>query len=219
MNIFLKRNKERTHLISRRAFLKKTAVAACGFAAFGADSCRNLAPSTNTMELKQTTSEFELEYEIPAEMPSLLDIPGCSSRIAADRRYSIEHIWVLPITQDVVFIGITEKLVSLLSGPYAVDLRTSGSVVNRDDAFGSIQGFKISVDLISPVSGTIISVNKELIDSQVPFDEQSGEGEHIAALENDAYRMGWLVTMRLSSIGELEHLLSPEQYISLNAKV
>jgi glycine cleavage system H protein len=216
--MFLKRNKERTHLISRRTFLKQTTVAACGFAAFGGGSCRNFAPSTKTKEQNKTTPEFGIDYKMPAEMPPLLEITGSSSRIAADRGYSIEHIWVLPVTQDVVFIGITEKLVSLLSGPYAVDLRTSGSVINRDDAFGSIQGFKISVDLISPVSGTIISVNKELIDSQVPFDEQSGEGEHIPALENDTYRTGWLVTMRLSSIGELGQLLSPEQYLSLNTK-
>jgi glycine cleavage system H protein len=219
MNIYLTGNKDKIHFPSRREFLKETAVAACGFAACGAGSCRNLGPSINTKQTNETKSEFSFDYKLPAEMPLLLEIPGCSLKIAADRCYSVEHIWILPVTENSVVMGITEKLVSLLSGPYAVDLRAAGSTINRDDTFGSIQGFKISVDLISPVSGTIISVNKELINSQVPFDEQSAGGEHITALANDAYRSGWLVAMKLDSTEELEPLLSPEQYISLNAKI
>ena len=151
-------------------------------------------------------------------MPPLLNVPGCTFQVAADRRYSMEHIWVLPATQLVVVMGITEKMVTLFSGPYGIDLPAPGRTFNQGDTFGYAQGFKMSIDLICPVSGTIIAVNKELLAQQIPFDEQPAEGTHIPSLANDTYRSGWMVMMYLNKPEEVKGLLTPEEYVALCAK-
>jgi glycine cleavage system H protein len=205
---------------SRREFLKSAGLVACGAAvtAISAGSCRRAETKYSESSPTQSVSATEYNYIPPADMPPLVAVPGSTFRVAADRRYSLEHIWVLPGSQNTVVLGISEKLVLLLSGPYGIDLPLVGSTFKKGDGFGYIEGFKVFVDLVCPVSGSVISVNQDLISQQVPFDQQSESGEPIPALVNDTYRSGWMFVLLLSSPDELKELMTWEEYVALCSK-
>ena len=204
---------------TRREFLKEAGLLACGATLSPAlmSSCQQ-EPVTGTENTPtQTTTEFSGTYVPSTNPPPLLSVPGCTFKVAADRRYTLEHLWVLPTSQNTAAMGITEKLVALLEGPFAIELPVEGESFTRGDAFGFIEGFKLYVDLVCPVSGKIVSMNKEIIEQQKPFSDQDAQGERIPAFD-DPYNRGWLVEILLSNPQELNSLLTVDEYIAVSAK-
>jgi hypothetical protein len=57
-------------------------------------------------------------YVPPSEAPPLLDFPGLTSTVATDRLYSYEHIWIKPISSNLVVLGVTDKLQALMGSFY-----------------------------------------------------------------------------------------------------
>jgi glycine cleavage system H protein len=149
----------------------------------------------------------------PAAMPKLLDIPGCESKVADDRYYSMNQMWVKTINGNLVAIGISEQLDLTLDKPTHVDMPTPGTWLGQNDTIGSIEGYKMSADLICPVSGQIMALNTYLL-AWTPGEVLEG----IPGLTDDPYRTGWLFTMMLSKPDELKGLLSPAAFVSLIAK-
>jgi glycine cleavage system H protein len=98
-------------------------------------------------------------------------------------------------------------MVDILSEPYSLSLSPVGTQLNAGDDFGSMEGYKLSTDLISPVSGIIIEANSYLT---IPV----GQGGNIQDINVDPYGLGWLVIMQLTKPSELSSLLTPQQYIN-----
>jgi glycine cleavage system H protein len=81
-----------------------------------------------------------------------------------DLLYSREHIW-LRIDGDLATIGITDYAQENLGEVVSVELPEGDSDVEQDEPFGTIESSaKGVVELISPVSGQIISVNEDIAD-------------------------------------------------------
>jgi glycine cleavage system H protein len=168
------------------------------------------APTTTTSTPPTTTSgNGSYEYH-PVMDYELLDIEGCTSRVADDRLYDDEHTWVKQLEPDVAVIGITDKMALLTDIIKAIDLKGPGEVIHQDDSFGYAHGAKMSVELISPVSGTVIRKNNGI------FEEPYGYAE---VINKRPYDDGWLLIIRLSDPGELDGLLTPEEYAMQNRKV
>jgi glycine cleavage system H protein len=104
-------------------------------------------------------------------------------------------------------MGVTTTMVDILAEPYSLSLPPVGTQLNSGDDFGSIEGYKLTSDLISPVSGIIIEANSYLT---IPV----GQGGNIQPINNDPYGAGWLVVMQLSNPSELSSLLTPQQYVN-----
>ena len=106
-------------------------------------------------------------------------------------------------------MGITATLVEILGEPYDLSLPKLGDTLVSGDTFGSIEGSKMSTDLISPVSGQVIQINDLL-------DTVSGMQLSILWDTPDApYNAGWMIVVSLIKPAELKDLLSPQNYISL----
>ena len=180
-------------------------------------SCQQAPAAETESTPTQGTAEFSGKYEPSMNPPTLLSVPGCTFKVAADRRYTIEHLWVLPTSQNTVAMGITEKLVALLEGPFAIELPVEGESFTKGVAFGFIEGFKLYVDLVCPVSGKIVSMNKAIIEQQKPFSDQDAQGERLPAFD-DPYVSGWLVVLMLNNPQELNSLLTADEYVALSAK-
>jgi len=133
-----------------------------------------------------------------------MTIPGCDAYVALDRKYSSNHIWVLP-SQDnrTALIGITVSLVKIGGGFTSITVRSLGTVLNaaREDSFGWFSGYKVITDLISPVSGIIIDVYEKGFHADGHF---------------DAYDQG-LAVIQLSNPGELDKLYTPQYYAYLES--
>jgi glycine cleavage system H protein len=122
-----------------------------------------------------------------------------------DLRYTKEHEWVR-VDGDSGTIGITDYAQDMLGDVVYLDLPAVGATVAQHDKMGEIESVKAVSDLYSPVSGEIIEVNQEAVDSP-------------ELVNNEPYARGWMIKVRLSDAGEVDGLLSAEDYEALVDKI
>jgi len=116
----------------------------------------------------------------------------------SDRVYSKEHEWVV-VDGDVATIGISSFAQDQLGEVVYVDLPSVGDELAAGDSFGEIESVKSVSELFAPVSGEITEVNSALDDSP-------------ETVNADPHEAGWMVKVSLSDAGELDALMSAEDY-------
>ncbi len=115
-----------------------------------------------------------------------------------DFLYSREHIW-LRIDGDMATLGITDYAQESLGEILSVEFPEIDTYVERDETFCSIESTKAVVDLVSPVSGTIVSVNEDINDD-------------IGIINSDPHDIGWLVVIEMDDMEQLDDLLDATGY-------
>jgi len=115
-----------------------------------------------------------------------------------DLLYSREHVWVR-VDGDLATIGITDHAQEKLGEILSLDLPEVDSYVEKDEPFGSIESAKAVVELISPVSGVIISVNEDITDD-------------IGIINSDPHDTGWMIIVEMDGLEELDDLLDTRGY-------
>ncbi len=118
--------------------------------------------------------------------------------IPDDLLYSREHVWVR-VEDDLATIGITDHAQEKLGEILSLDLPEADSYVERDEPFGTIESAKAAVELISPVSGVVISVNEDITDE-------------IGVINSDPNETGWMIIVDLEDPAELDELLDAKGY-------
>jgi glycine cleavage system H protein len=113
-------------------------------------------------------------------------------------KYSKEHVWVR-IENGSAVIGITDFAQEELGLVSGVELPDDGDTIEQDDSFGSIEARKTVAELYAPFSGTVQSVNHEVIDNP-------------GLINDDPYDSGWLVEVSLDDVDELKGLMSADDY-------
>ncbi len=116
-----------------------------------------------------------------------------------DLKYTKEHLWVKPQEDGMVLAGITDFAQSQLGDIVYVEVETEGESINQDQIFGTIEATKTVSDLFMPVSGEIVSFNKEL--------ERNPEW-----VNTNPFDKAWIIKIKMSEPTQLENLLSAEQY-------
>lgn len=116
----------------------------------------------------------------------------------SDRVYSKEHEWVI-VDGDVATIGISSFAQDQLGEVVYVDLPAAGDELTAGESFGEIESVKSVSELFAPVSGEITEVNTALDDSP-------------ETVNADPHEAGWMVKVSLSDAGELDALMSAEDY-------
>ena len=118
--------------------------------------------------------------------------------IPDDLLYSREHVWVR-VDGDLATIGITDHAQEKLGEILSLDLPEADSYVERDEPFGTIESAKAAIELISPISGVVISVNEDITDE-------------IGVVNSDPHDTGWMVIVDLEDPEELDDLLDARGY-------
>ncbi len=113
-------------------------------------------------------------------------------------KYTKEHEWVRE-DGDTVTVGITDHAQGELGDIIFVEFPEIGQKIERDEPFGTIEAVKTVADLFAPISGTVIEINETLDDSP-------------ESVNNDPYGDGWMVKVSVSEPGELDNLMSADQY-------
>jgi glycine cleavage system H protein len=116
----------------------------------------------------------------------------------SDRVYSKEHEWVI-VDGDVATIGISDFAQDQLGEVVYVDMPSEGDALKSGDSFGEIESVKSVSELFAPVSGEIVEVNSSL-------------GDTPEIVNSDPHGSGWMIKVRLDDAGELDALLSAEDY-------
>jgi glycine cleavage system H protein len=118
--------------------------------------------------------------------------------IPDDLLYSREHVWVR-VEGEIATIGITDHAQEKLGEIVALDLPEVDSYVEWNEPFGTIETVKGVVELISPVSGVVISVNEDITDD-------------IGIINSDPHDTGWMIIVEMEDLEELDDLLDVSGY-------
>jgi glycine cleavage system H protein len=112
--------------------------------------------------------------------------------------YTKDHEWI-DSTSNTAKIGVTSFAVEQLGDIVHVELPQVGETFAAGASFGTIESTKTVSDLYMPVSGKVIEVNKEAVDSP-------------ESLQADPYVKGWLVKVELSGTPDKATLLDGKGY-------
>ena len=113
-------------------------------------------------------------------------------------KYTISHEWVM-VNGDTATVGITDYAQGELGDIIFIEVQDLGTKVMKGEPFGTIEAVKTVVDLVAPVSGEIIDINRVLEDSP-------------QEINDDPYGEGWIVQIKISDSDEVEDLLSDSEY-------
>lgn len=115
--------------------------------------------------------------------------------------YSESHEYVR-VDGEYAYIGITDFAQQSLGNVVYVDMPDVDDEVTAGEEFGAVESVKAASDLISPVSGSIVEINKELED-------------HPELINQDAFA-NWIIKVKLKDANELQALMDATAYVSFN---
>ena len=115
-----------------------------------------------------------------------------------DLRYDAHHQWARR-EGDLWRCGITAYQADAAGDMVYLGLPDVGAEVRRDQEVGSVESGKWVSSLFAPVSGTVVEVNRALVDDP-------------ALVNRSPYAEGWIFAMRST---EEEPGLSVEEYVEV----
>ena len=120
-------------------------------------------------------------------------------KLDANAKYAKTHEWVR-IENGVAVVGISDAAQDMLSDVVYVDLPKEGASVTAGKEVATVESVKAAEDIIAPVSGTVVAVNREL--------------EATPELVNQKPYAAWFFKIQPSAAldGELAALMSPADY-------
>jgi glycine cleavage system H protein len=118
-----------------------------------------------------------------------------------DLRYHREHDWAR-IEGDTATLGITWYAQDALGEIVHYEPPDEGGSLARDESYGEVESVKAVSDVISPLSGEVLEVNRKVVEEPETINE-------------DPYGEGWLVKIRLSDPAEADDLLEAAAYRKL----
>jgi glycine cleavage system H protein len=122
-----------------------------------------------------------------------------------DLKYHPEHDWAR-VEGDEAVLGITWFAQDALGELVHFEPPETGSTIAKDGTYGEVESVKAVSDLIAPLSGEVLEVNKQVVDAPETVNE-------------DPYGAGWLVRIRMSDPSEVDALLEPEAYRKILAEL
>jgi glycine cleavage system H protein len=120
-------------------------------------------------------------------------------------RFSGAHVWVR-VEGDVAELGLSDYLQDQMGEITSIDLPDLGDVLHARRRMGHVESDDASSPIEAPVSGEVIEVNPEVL-------------ENPDVVNAEPYGSGWLLKVRLEDKGELEDLISEEEYAELTTEV
>jgi glycine cleavage system H protein len=113
-------------------------------------------------------------------------------------RYTKDHEYIR-VEGDAGIVGISDYAQAQLGDVVYVELPTVGKTLAKGDEAAVVESVKAASEVYAPVSGEVVEVNSDL------------EGAP-GAVNEDAAGRGWFLKIRLTNPGELEGLMTEEQY-------
>ena len=121
------------------------------------------------------------------------------NEIPGDLKFLSSHEWVRVESDGTVTVGISDHAQDLLGDIVFVELPEIGQSVDAENDTAIVESVKAASDIYSPLSGEVIEVNSLLEDQP-------------EIINSSPYEDGWFYKLTPSDVGELDNLLSPEDY-------
>jgi glycine cleavage system H protein len=113
-------------------------------------------------------------------------------------KYHREHDWAR-IDGDEAVLGITWFAQDSLGELVHFEPPTDGQQIQLGASYGEVESVKAVSDVIAPLSGEVLEVNRKAVDEPETVNE-------------DPYGEGWLIRIRLSKPAEADELLDAGAY-------
>jgi len=113
-------------------------------------------------------------------------------------KISQDHVYVQPDDEGAL-VGISDFAAEALGTIIYVELPEVGDEVIKNEPFAAVESGKASVELPAPISGKVLKVNEELEDAP-------------DLINQDTYGKGWIVTLAIKEVTELDELMSKPDY-------
>jgi glycine cleavage system H protein len=112
--------------------------------------------------------------------------------------YTRDHLW-LRVMGERGKIGITDYAQQAMGEIVFLNLPEENAPIEQGEVFGTLESAKTVADLYAPVSGEILSKNRDI-------------EEEPSLINDDPYGNGWLVILEIDDFSQLEDLLSASEY-------
>jgi glycine cleavage system H protein len=120
------------------------------------------------------------------------------SNVPSDLKYAKSHEWVR-VSGGEATVGVSDHAQHELTDVVFVELPPPGKKVKAGESCAVVESVKTASDIYSPVSGDIKEINQAVIDDP-------------SLVNREPYSGGWFYKITVADPGELERLLTPEQY-------
>lgn len=121
--------------------------------------------------------------------------------VKGDRYYTKDHEWAY-IRNGKAQVGITDYAQKMLGDIVYVDLPEKEQDVEAGETLANIESVKNVAPVYSPITGTVIEVNEDLVDDP-------------GLVNEDPYDAGWIAVVEMKDPAEVEDLMPPEDYAEL----
>ena len=118
--------------------------------------------------------------------------------IPKNLKYTKSHEWVR-VEGQVAVVGITDHAQHEMTDVVYVEVPSLDARAERGGPCAVVESVKAASDIYAPVSGDVIAVNEELASAP-------------ELLNEDPYGKGWIFQIKMTDPGELNELLSPDDY-------
>ena len=114
-------------------------------------------------------------------------------------------MWVRVEGSDAV-VGLSDYLQDQMGEITSLALPDIGDVLHARKRMGHAESEEASSPIEAPLTGEVIEVNGEVVDNP-------------DLINGEPYGSGWLLRMRIEDPGELDELISEEEYADLTTEV
>lgn len=123
-----------------------------------------------------------------------------------ETKYTCDHDWITIDGENLAIVGITEHAQGELGDVVYVELPEGGRKLNKGDEAAVVESVKAASDIKAPVSGTVVEVNRKLINSP-------------ELINQDPQGDGWFFKLQILNKSELDDLLNEHEYRKLIEKL
>ncbi len=114
--------------------------------------------------------------------------------------YTEEHEWAKKLDDGTLAVGITDYAQKQLHEIVYVELPEIGSNFGHMESIGAVESVKAVTDMFTPISGKVVEVNDNLIDSP-------------ELLNEDPYGEGWIAKVEPRNLkADLAKLMDADAY-------
>ncbi len=127
-----------------------------------------------------------IKNQMPNQPPRQNEYIASLQKLSSDLLYSKNHCWVKVVDSTTVRIGIEPGLASMFHMPKAVILPFAGAQIRQRESCVWIVMEGGALPFSSPLDGTIIAVNRRVVDDPLFLSRQKSDENWLFTLKVDA---------------------------------